>query len=275
MPKARDPNRDKAYKIYSKAAGNIDLVEIASQLRIPPGTVRGWKNKDKWDDQMSGTFQPKPERATERSNPTTRSDGKLNDKQELFCLYYSKSFNATRSYLKAFGCSYESAMTLGPKLLGNVRVREEVNRMKEERYSKEMLKPEDIFQKFMDIAYSDVTDYLEFGREEVPVMGPFGPVEVKDEYGNKQAVTKIVNTVRFKESHEVDGSIITEVKQGKDGASIKLADRMKALEWLADHMNMATEEQQARIDALKSKTVDVKDDREVGVIMLPPALDGA
>jgi phage terminase small subunit len=51
----------------------------------------------------------------------------------------------------------------------------------------------------------------------------------------------------------MDGTILTEVKQGKDGASIKLADRMKALEWLAEHMDLATDEQKARIAAIKEK----------------------
>ena len=47
MPRARDPNRSKAYQIYADAGGKIDLVEIASQLNISSGTVRGWKSKDK------------------------------------------------------------------------------------------------------------------------------------------------------------------------------------------------------------------------------------
>ena len=51
----------------------------------------------------------------------------------------------------------------------------------------------------------------------------------------------------------MDGTLITEVKQGRDGASIKLADRMKALDWLAEHMDMATEEQRAKIEVMKSK----------------------
>ncbi|WP_407314644.1 phage terminase small subunit-related protein [Desulfosporosinus sp. SB140] len=33
------------------------MVEIASQLNLPSGTIRGWKNKDKWDEQLNGTFQ--------------------------------------------------------------------------------------------------------------------------------------------------------------------------------------------------------------------------
>ena len=107
----------------------------------------------------------------------------------------------------------------------------------------------------MDIAFADITDYLEFGTEEVPVMAIYGPVKTKDpETGEEKTLTKIVNTVRFKDSSEVDGTILAEVKQGRDGASIKLSDRMKALQWLSDHMNMATEEQKVRIEQIRAQT---------------------
>ena len=42
MPKARNPNREKAFEIYKKHKGEIDLVEIASQLNLAAGTVRGF-----------------------------------------------------------------------------------------------------------------------------------------------------------------------------------------------------------------------------------------
>lgn len=64
MPRARDPNRSKAFRIYMDAGGKIDLVEIASQLNISAGTVRGWKSKDKWEEQLNGTLRTK---VTERS----------------------------------------------------------------------------------------------------------------------------------------------------------------------------------------------------------------
>ncbi len=64
MPRARDPNRNKAFQIYMDVGGKIDLVEIASQLNISAGTVRGWKSKDKWEEQLNGTLQTK---VTERS----------------------------------------------------------------------------------------------------------------------------------------------------------------------------------------------------------------
>ena len=63
-----------------------------------------------------------------------------------------------------------------------------------------------------------------------------------------------MNTVKFRESETVDGSLISEVKQGKDGASIKLLDKMKALQWLTDHMDLASEEQKARISHIKART---------------------
>lgn len=88
-------------------------------------------------------------------------------------------------------------------------------------------------------------------------MSMYGPVQVTDEKtGKKTTLTKIVNVARFKDSSQLDGTIISEVKVGRDGASIKLADRMKALEWLTEHMNMATEEQKAKIALLKAKVMN-------------------
>ena len=63
MPRARDPSRQKAFDIYKQNNGKIDLVEIASQLNLPAGTVRGWKAKDKWEQQLNGTLQKDTERS--------------------------------------------------------------------------------------------------------------------------------------------------------------------------------------------------------------------
>ena len=76
MGRARDPNRDKAFEIYSENNGNIELVEIAERLGVSAGTVRGWKSKDKWDPKIKGTFQKKN---TERSkNPRGAPKGSKN-----------------------------------------------------------------------------------------------------------------------------------------------------------------------------------------------------
>lgn len=63
MARVRSPNRDKAFEIYKDYGGNIDLVEIANILNISAGTVRGWKNKDAWEEKLDGTFQKNKQNA--------------------------------------------------------------------------------------------------------------------------------------------------------------------------------------------------------------------
>lgn len=76
MPKARSPNRDKAFEIYKANNGNIDLVKIAEQLGIGAGTVRGWKAKDKWEELLNGTL-PKKEKKQERNAPKKKRGSPL------------------------------------------------------------------------------------------------------------------------------------------------------------------------------------------------------
>lgn len=73
MGRARDPNRDKAFEIFKKASGNIDLVEIASQLNLSPGTIRGWKSKDDWDTKLNGTLRKNMERSKRKKGAQPRN----------------------------------------------------------------------------------------------------------------------------------------------------------------------------------------------------------
>ena len=63
------------------------------------------------------------------------------------------------------------------------------------------------------------------------------------------------------------------MKQGRDGASIKLLDKMKALDWLAEHMDMATEEQKIRIASMKAKA-QLNDEDEIADDGFLEALNG-
>lgn len=262
MARAPDQRVEQAKMLYDKG---LKLIDIANQLGIPEGTVRSWKNRYNWDcnvakekRNVAKTKKNKKQNQEEPSVDEVSSiieNPELTDKQRLFCVHYIRSFNATKAYQKAYGCSYETAMVEGSSHLRNPKIKSEILKLKQERLNREFLSESDIFQKYMDIAFADITDYMTFGTEEVPVMAMYGPVKIKDpETGEEKQLTKIVNTVRFKDSSEVDGTILSEVKQGKDGASIKLSDRMKALQWMSDHMNMATEEQKAKIAQIKAQT---------------------
>ena len=259
MARAPDKRIEQAKEMYLQGQR---LVEIASQLNLPEGTVRRWKCTHKWENERSEKKSERSEKKKSKKKKAAESEVEqvienpdLTDKQRLFCIYYIRSFNATKAYQKAYECSYESAMQNGSRMLRNDKVKEEIIRLKQNRLNQELLSEEDIFQKYMDIAFSDITDYVKFGTEKVPVMTMYGPAQVQDpKTGKKKTLTETVNIIHFRDSSEVDGSIISEVKHGKNGSSIKLADRMKALQWLADHMNLGTEEQRARIAQMKAQT---------------------
>lgn len=262
MARAPNPKVGRAKALFLQGK---KLKEIAELLGEPEGTVRRWKSTYKWGENESERSESKANVRNLKKRVETEvedlMDSDLNEKQQLFCLFYSKNFNATKAYQKAYGCSYATALTNGPALLGNTRIREEVSRLKKMRYSQALLEPEDIFEKYMEIAFADITDYVEFGQKERHVIGMYGPIKVKDpNTGAETYLKETINVVYAKDSAEVDGSLISEVSQGRNGFKIKLQDRQKALAWLADHMDMATEEQKARIDHIKAATAKIRGD---------------
>ena len=132
-------------------------------------------------------------------------------------------------------------------MLGNARIKEEIQRIKDAKIKQTMYSTEDYFQKMIDIAYSDVTDYLSFGQE-----------EAQDKNGN----TFMMNVINLKESCDVDGTLIQEVKQGKDGIAVKLVSKEFALKWLDKHYSEATDLQKAQIEQLRAQTDKLKADNE-------------
>lgn len=275
MARARSPARDEAKKLYLESKGKMKLVDIAARLNILDTQVRKWKSQDKWEQELKGMLPNNKRNVTNKKNIKKESiieevkevveNSELTDKQKLFCIYYIRCFNATKAYQKAYDCKYDVANAEGYKLLVKPCVKEEIQKLKQAKLNRVMISEDDIFQKYIDIAFSDITDYLEFGQEEREVMGAFGPI--KDEDGN--VVTKIVNVVKFKSSNEIDGTLINEVKQGKDGASIKLQDKMKALQWLSDRLDLIPtlsreklEIEKQKVEIARNKISNLDNDKE-------------
>ena len=107
----------------------------------------------------------------------------------------------------------------------------------------------DVLNKYIKIAFADISDFATFGKKEVQVIGVYGPLEDDD----GKPIMQEINYVDFKESSEVDGTIITEVKQGKDGISVKLADKMKALEMLSKYFDLLSNNDKKRLQEEKLK----------------------
>ncbi|MGG1249900.1 terminase small subunit [Brevibacillus agri] len=346
MARARDPNRDKAFEIWRRSNGEMKLKDIADQLGISEGTVRGWKNKDKWSlsvdnpqdppavedepeadelydqavcivveaqvatasllqrrmrigytrasrliEQMErngvvGPFEdsaprqvflkevpnpppkshdtsPKP---MERSNQSERNapnvpkvtercepppeidDGSLTEKQRLFVLEYLRDFNATRAAM-AVGYSKKTAYAIGWENLRKPQIQAEIKRQKEAMAHELGVSVQRIIAEYMKIAFADISEYVEFGQQDIPMLTDDGEPMLDPKTGEPMTYKR--NFVAFRNSDEVDGTIISEVKQGKDGVSVKLHDKMKALEKLEKYLGFMTEEQRLRVEKLK------------------------
>ncbi len=239
----------------------ITLAALAEKYDIKLGTLKSRKSRETWARGTAKKVATKKKRvATNSKKDATISvddipsldqlieDISMTEKQSLFCIYYVKSFNATQAAIKA-GYAKDSAHAEGSRLLRNVKVAEEIRRIKGEMRQGIFIDAMDVLDKYIKIAFADITDYTTFGKKEVPVIGMMGPV--LDEDGNP--VMKEVNYVDLNDSSMVDGSIITEVRQGKDGVSIKIADKMKALDKLSLYFDLFPDRFQREVEEEKLK----------------------
>lgn len=238
---------------------DVTLKTLAEKHDIKLGTLKSRKSRDGWSrdaTKKDATKKKKVATAKEKDAPKREpliESEELTEKQRLFCLYYVKSFNATQSAINA-GYATMSAHVTGSQLLRNPKVSAEIRRIKQSMTDELYIEAMDVLNKYVKIAFSNITDFLTFGQKEVEVMGPFGPI--KDEDGNK--LWKEVNYVDFKDSGFVDGTIISEVKQGRDGVSIKLEDRAKALEKLSLYFDLFPDKFKREIESKKLEIAQFK-----------------
>lgn len=236
----------------------MNLVDIAKEIGKPPGTVRRWKSTQGWDSERSDKKANVRKQETEQNSKKVEAiapeveqvieNPNLTDKQRLFCLQYVRCFNATKAYQKAYGVDYSTAASIAYRLLENDGVKKEIQRLKQNRLNREMLGTEDIFQKYIDIAFADVTEFTDFGN-----------VEINTENG-----PMTVSYVNLKDAGEVDGTLINEISKGKDGVKVKLPDREKALRWLSEHMDLATTEQKEKVKLLQAQRRKLEVDKDDG-----------
>lgn len=243
--------------------------EIAEKYNVSINTVKSWKTRYKWCKDKKGMHtkskkvctQNKKSAGAKKNNECdikepiadevkeVMENEELTDKQRLFCIFYSKCFNATKAYLKAYTCTYETANSEGYKLLVNPCIKKQIDELTKIRFNKEALK-NGVLQKYIDIAFADLGDYLKFGKKTKGVWtkdkdGVDTPVIDPD---TGQQKIKEYSYVDLKESISVDTSLITEVSEGKDGIKIKLADKMKALDFLNKHLNLLSDEDKVKLD---------------------------
>lgn len=206
---------------YIDYQNGMKYKDIAAKHDVSINTIKSWKSR-KWNAPLEKKGATKKEKVAHKKEvqPVIDNDD-LTEQQKLFCLYYLECFNATKAYQKAYQCDYTTANSHGYRMLSNVVIKEELYRLKAELQQDVFLDAKDLIQEYMKQAFSDITDFTEFGQEIVQFSdGSEGPVSF----------------VRLKDSDSVDGSLIQEVKKGKDGVSVKLYDKQKAMSELMKYL---------------------------------------
>lgn len=206
---------------------SITLKALAEKHGVKPGTLRSRKNREEWqrnvDEEVATQRNKIRNVATQKALQEFSDNEELNDKQKKFCILYLKYFNGSKAYREVYNCALKSAEVGASVLLSNPKVQTEIKRLKEAQMQDLYVDSLDIKREWLKQAFSDMNDYVEFGQEEYTVIDP----------ETEEKSKRLYSFVRLKDSEEVDGTLIQEVKQGRDGVSFKLVDKQKALQELA------------------------------------------
>jgi phage terminase small subunit len=219
--------RDKAKQLYKQGK---NPKEISAELNINYNTVRQWKARY-WGNisvsskcNKSKVIKMIPDRPIEPEE--------LTNKEKLFCEIYIRNFNATQAAIKA-GYSKHSATMIGYKLLQKKVIKAYVDELKAWKKETLMFSVDDLVDIRIRIANADITDFVTFGKAEVPMVYRGEVISFTDlATGEIKTLMREISTLEFLDSKQVDGNLISQISTGPQGMKLKLEDRQKAMEWL-------------------------------------------
>lgn len=146
----------------------------------------------------------------------------LNAKQTRFCEEYIIDLNGTQAAIRA-GYSKKTANRIASELLTKPDIKARIEELKAERSKRTGITADRVLQELALIGFSNITDFL----------------AIKDV--KKTRTVEIFKTGDIKDGKE---AAISEVKQTKDGISLKLHSKTDALHKIGIHLDMFTQKVQ-------------------------------
>lgn len=222
---------------YIDYQNGMKYKDIAAKHDVSINTVKSWKSR-KWNapPEKKGATEKEKVAHKKEVQPVIDNDD-LTEQQKLFCLYYLQSFNATKAYQQAYGCDYNSARSNSIRLIAKDSIKVELRRLKAELQQDVFLDVKDLIREYAKQAFADITDFVEFSSTEHKLYeydDAGEKREVFNEFGELETYKS--SQVSLKNSEKVDGTLIQEVKKGKDGVSVKLYDKQKAMSELMKYL---------------------------------------
>lgn len=225
--------KKKAREHFISKNGEVSVTRMAAAAKVPQGYIRKWLADGAWHLDIPAKLSDKVQ--DDISTEAERLG--IPDKWETFCYHYIKTLNATNSALKA-GYPPNRAHQKGYMILKEPKVIYFLRYLRDARNSEALIDSVRLIQEYMKIAFADMTDYVQFDGK----------------------------NVTLKSSDAVDGQLITEVRKGKDGVTIKLADKMTALAKLEKHLGVDWREavEKKKLELMERKLILEKEKLESG-----------
>lgn len=133
------------------------------------------------------------------------TDG-LSEKQQRFCEAYIGTYSIKSAMIKA-GYDYDRNVSFGYTLRKKPAVKKYIQWLKARAMSDALVSGRDIIDQWIRIGFADMTDFVNVGR----------------------------TSITLKPAEQMDGQLIKSIKSGRDGISIELYDKLKALDSLAKY----------------------------------------
>lgn len=226
----RELNKHKkeAFAYYLEKKGECSVKVLSRRGKVPQRVIREWMREEDWASKVKEDPDDKVN-LSEQTKDFISSHAEeygLSETEEVFCYHFVKTRNATASALKA-GYSSSFSHNKAYLLLQKEPIQNFIQDVRDQICREIFVDAMDIVNMYAKIAFSDITDYVTFG--------PRG--------------------VRPKPSESVDGQIVCKIKEGRDGVSIELADKMRALEKLSNYLGVTPQDimDKVKVDLLREQ----------------------
>lgn len=236
--------------------------EIADKYNVSVDTVKKWKTRYRWERDKPVKTAVKPVHSVHKREKVDNGghqepeEETLTDQEQLFCYHYVRTWNATQAALKSgYSKNKASTQVTAHRLLQRPRIRLEIDRLRELFKQEIHIDIQDFLAFCLKVIGADIGDYLKFGAIDRLVYDDNGPIKDPD---TGEYLKEPVNCISLGESEELDTSIIQEVKQGKDGISIKLADKKWAWEQLIKYFDWLPDKWQRNLENKKLEILQQK-----------------
>lgn len=210
-PKELKEHHDEALTYYIEHDGEVSVKVLSRVGKVPQSYIRKWMKEENWDQYVMEDPEDKLKLSKETKDFIQSGAERygLTEQEEVFCYHFFKSKNATQAAMKA-GYSSAWAYNASYRLLNKPHIKEFLKAIQAQTCEEIFVETADVLRMWAKIAFADMNDYVSVSGAGVLLKG----------------------------SGQTDGQVITEIKEGKDGITIKMADKMKALDRLSSYLKI-------------------------------------